>query len=84
MNTMNISEKLHTIILDIVEEDMPLDENRELVSGYGLDSMGYLSLSVEIQREFGVKISKEDWNDLTTLSKLSDFIKENMTDESAE
>lgn len=84
MNTSNIAEQLHTIILDIVEEEMELDENRELVKGYGLDSMGYLSLSVEIQREFGVKIAKEDWSKLTNLSKLVDFVKENMTNEDAE
>lgn len=75
MNKKEITFKLHCILMEITEEDeFDFDSDRELINGYGLDSMGYLSLTVQIQRSFGVVITTEEWPEIKTIKDLVNVV----------
>lgn len=74
MDKNEIALKLHCILLEITEEELVFDADRELIGGYGLDSMGYLSLTVQIQRSFEVVIAAEEWPEIKTIGELVDIV----------
>lgn len=70
-----INETICRIISEILEEEIPSrDESAKLVNDIGLDSMGFLELAVQIQREFDVIIKNEEWESIKTLSNVFDVI----------
>ncbi|MDR0612683.1 MAG: acyl carrier protein [Dysgonamonadaceae bacterium] len=71
----DIRDKINHIIADIIErEDSNFEENANLINDLEFDSMCYLELSVQIQREYGVIISAQEWERIKTLKELYDVI----------
>jgi acyl carrier protein len=57
-----VRQKLSEIISEVMEEDFKLfEENTKLIDDIGLDSMGFLELSIQIQRTYGTLIDNEEW-----------------------
>lgn len=68
-------EKISTIIADILENECVIfQEEDNLIDGIGLDSMGFLELAIQIQRNFGILIPSEEWKDIITIGDLTNKI----------
>jgi len=66
-----IISKLSKIFSEVLEEKITLDNlDANLVDDIGLDSMGFLEVSVMIQREFDISMPSEDWENVKTVSDL--------------
>jgi acyl carrier protein len=51
------------------------DPNLDLVEDLGIDSMELTTIVVVIQDEFGIKVDEDDFGELTTLSKITKYVK---------
>jgi acyl carrier protein len=70
-----IQENISRIISNILETNYRLiNEEEDLINDVGLDSMGFLELSIWIQREYQFIVSSEKWKEIKTVSELIDFI----------
>jgi acyl carrier protein len=47
----------------------------DLIEDLGIDSMELTTIVVVLQDEFGVKIDEEDFGQLTTLAKITEYVK---------
>lgn len=75
----NVSEILYRLIAEAREEEIqPIKETEHLVNDLGIDSMGFLFLTVSIEREFSIKISPEEWRGIQTFGSLVTFIEERL------
>ena len=50
------------------------DKNIDLIEDLGIDSMELTTIVVVLQDEFGVKIDEEDFGQLTTLAKITEYV----------
>lgn len=50
------------------------DRNLDLIEDLGIDSMELTTIVVVLQDEFGVKIDEDDFPQLTTLAKISEYL----------
>jgi acyl carrier protein len=50
------------------------DPNLDLVEDLGIDSMELTTIVVVLQDEFGIKIDEDDFGQLTTLAKITEYI----------
>lgn len=50
------------------------DENIDLIEDLGIDSMELTTIVVVLQDEFAVKIDEEDFGQLTTLAKITQYV----------
>jgi acyl carrier protein len=50
------------------------DPNLDLIEDLGIDSMELTTIVVVLQDEFGVKVDEDDFGQLTTLAKITDYI----------
>jgi acyl carrier protein len=50
------------------------DKNLDLIEDLGIDSMELTTIVVVLQDEFGVKIDEEDFGQLTTLAKITEYV----------
>lgn len=75
-----IMHRIHEMTVSAEElEEMEFDENRTFKEGgYELDSVGFLSVSVHIKREYGVDISPEDWREVDTLKSLALIVQQKL------
>ncbi|MDR1552688.1 MAG: acyl carrier protein [Prevotellaceae bacterium] len=70
-----IKKEVNCIVMEIIEsESSEFDESLELINDLEFDSMCFLELSIQIQREFGVIISAPEWEKINTLSKVYETI----------
>lgn len=79
MNTVvNKSETIAKIKTIIVEklgvEETVLSENASFTNDLGLDSLDVLETFMEFEKEFGIKITDEDAEKLTTVRSVIDYI----------
>ncbi len=51
------------------------DPNLDLIEDLGIDSMELTTIVVVLQDEFGIKVDEDDFGELTTLSKITNYIK---------
>lgn len=71
-------------IAEIVIEELKLkdvtpetfDPNLDLIEDLGIDSMELTTIVVVLQDEFGIRIDEDDFGQLTTLAKITSYIKE--------
>lgn len=71
----NLVEVLCRLIAETTEENVrPIEEDEHLIDDLGIDSMGFLFLTVSIEREFSVKITAEEWRVIRTFGDLIAFI----------
>ena len=70
-----IKDVLFRSIAEALEEDIRVIEDSErLVEDLCIDSMGFLFLTVSIEREFSVKITPDEWKDILTFGELIEFV----------
>ena len=70
-----IQDVLFRSIAEALEEDIRVIEDSErLVEDLCIDSMGFLFLTVSIEREFSVKITPDEWKDILTFGELIEFV----------
>lgn len=50
------------------------DPNLDLIEDLGIDSMELTTIVVVLQDEFGIRIDEDDFGELTTLAKITDYI----------
>jgi acyl carrier protein len=50
------------------------DPNLDLIEDLGIDSMELTTIVVVLQDEFGVKVDEDDFGQLTTLSRITEYI----------
>lgn len=50
------------------------DKNLDLIEDLGIDSMELTTIVVVLQDEFGVKIDEDDFGQLTTLAKITEYV----------
>ncbi len=79
LDKKNISEVLFRLIAEAIEEDVrPIEEVEQLVDDLALDSMSFLFLTIEIEREFSVQITPEEWTSIQTFGDLVTFIEKSL------
>ena len=62
-----IAEKLNTILIDEFEVDPSvISEEKNVKESLDLDSLDYVDLVVVIESNFGVKLVKEDFQNIIT------------------
>ncbi len=73
-----MKNKIAKIIIDELKlkDTTPetFDPNLDLLEDLGIDSMELTTIVVVLQDEFGVRIEEEDFGQLTTLAKITDYI----------
>ena len=73
----SLVEVLCRLVAETTEEDVrPIEEAEHLIGDFGIDSMGFLFLTVSIEREFSVKITPEEWRVIQTFGDLVAFIED--------
>jgi acyl carrier protein len=50
------------------------DPNLDLIEDLGIDSMELTTIVVVLQDEFGIKVDEDDFGQLTTLAKITEYI----------
>jgi acyl carrier protein len=50
------------------------DRNLDLIEDLGIDSMELTTIVVVLQDEFGVKIDEDDFPQLTSLAKITEYL----------
>lgn len=69
-------ERVLEIINDFVDVDLDTaDENTRLRSDLGLNSFDFVNVAIELEREFGVKISDAAAANLRTVGDLVELVK---------
>lgn len=70
---MDRLEKLKSIFADMFGEDIDLDkvnESSKFVEDLGMNSIGLLSMAMDIEQEFDIKFCNEDFENLRTVGDV--------------
>ncbi|MDN5871948.1 MAG: acyl carrier protein [Nitrococcus sp.] len=69
-----ILERLYTHLRPMAPANTSLDEDTDLVSGLGLDSVNVMDLLLEIEEDFDISVPLNLLADIRTLSDLAHAI----------
>lgn len=78
---MNTLEKLKVIFSDLFGDEIDLDnvsESSRFVEDLGMNSIGLLSMAMDIEQEFGIKFCNEDLEYLKTVGDAVACIEKKM------
>lgn len=68
---MEIKEKVTAILCDKLGlEEYEVDENKQLVSDLGADSLDIVEIIMEIEKEFDVKIDDNELSEIKTVGDI--------------
>lgn len=70
---MTTMERLVDVFVRVFEDEVQADAIRpesKLVDDLGLNSIGMLYMAMELENEFGIKFSNEDFAGLTTVGDV--------------
>ena len=70
---MTTMERLVDVFVRVFEDEVPADAIRpesRLIDDLGLNSIGMLYMAMELENEFGIKFSNEDFAGLTTVGDV--------------
>lgn len=77
---MNLKEDIAKIVIDELKLDdvtpETFDENLDLIEELGVDSMELTTIAVKLQDQYSIKIEEEDYENLTSLGKITNYVKE--------
>ncbi len=80
LKTENIIEKINTFFVDEFEvEEEVITPDANLKETLDLDSLDYVDLVVEIESQFGFKVSPEDFTEIHTFQHFYDYIVNRMS-----
>ncbi len=75
---MAIRSEIAQIVIDELKlEDITpdtFDGSLNLIEELGVDSMELTTIAVKLQDKYSIKIDEEDYENLTTLDKIVDYI----------
>ena len=74
MDTFNKVKKILLENLACAEEDIKLESN--LMDDLGADSLDIVELSLALEDEFGITVADEDFEKLTTVGAIVDYIEQ--------
>jgi len=78
MDIGTLRQKIARIIIDELKlKDVTpetFDPKLNLIEDLGIDSMELTTIVVVVQDEFRIKIDEEDFGQLTTLEKISEYV----------
>ncbi len=75
MDSQEIKEKIDGFLVDEFEVDGKLIEpHKNLNETLELDSLDYVDLVVEVERNFGFKVKPEDFSDIKTFQDFYDYV----------
>jgi len=75
MDINTIKTKINNFLIEEFEIDPSLiNENSNLVEDLGLDSLDFVDVVVEIEDIFGIKLTGEDFINITTLEDFHNLI----------
>ncbi len=82
---MDLKQEIAKIIIDELKLDdvtpETFDENLDLVEELGIDSMELTTIVIKLREKYSIKIEEEDFENLTTLSKIVSFLSEKISSE---
>ncbi|WP_313361027.1 phosphopantetheine-binding protein [Empedobacter sp.] len=74
-----IAEKLNAILIDEFEVDPSvISEEKNIKESLDLDSLDYVDLVVIIESNFGVKLIKEDFQNMITFEDFYAIVKQKL------
>ncbi|QES94242.1 acyl carrier protein [Empedobacter brevis] len=74
-----IAEKLNTILIDEFEVDPSvISEEKNIKESLDLDSLDYVDLVVIIESNFGVKLVKEDFQNMITFEDFYAIVEQKL------
>lgn len=75
MDRAEVSKKIKRIIVDKLDvEDADLRDEMTFVGDLGADSLDATDIVLEIEKEFGVQLSDDEGENMTTIGKAVDLI----------
>ncbi|MEG0696180.1 acyl carrier protein [Algoriella sp.] len=76
-----IAEKLNNILIDEFEVDPSvISEEKNVKESLDLDSLDYVDLVVVIEANFGVKLVKEDFQNIITFEDFYTIVEQKLDD----
>ena len=76
-----IAEKLNHILIDEFEIDPSvISEQKKIKESLDLDSLDYVDLVVVIEANFGVKLVKEDFQNMITFEDFYTIVEQKLED----
>ena len=76
-----IAEKLNAILIDEFEIDPSvISEEKNIKESLDLDSLDYVDLVVIIESNFGVKLVKEDFQNMITFEDFYTIVEQKLED----
>lgn len=60
-------------------EESAISDNAHIVKDLGFDSLDVVDLMMQLEQEFGIAIPDEDYNKITTIGTLLEYLKEHQT-----
>lgn len=80
---MNLKEDIAKIVIEELKLDdvtpESFDENLNLVEELGVDSMELTTIAVKLQDQYSIKIEEEDYENLISLGKITEYVKEKIS-----
>jgi len=77
MNANDVSTKLKAIIHEcLMDDQVEIRESMHLVDELGLDSMGVVDMSVQIESEYGIILSEAEIETLKTFDDVKSMVLE--------
>ena len=74
MERSAIKEKIIKMILDFVDEDIDITEDKELMGELDLDSLDIIAMISDIEDAFDISMTYEDNRQVTTVGDIIDCI----------
>lgn len=77
-------EEIKNKLLDIISEQLNIDKNsinpHSTLDSLGADSLDRVEIIMKIEEEFGLEISDEDSDKLTSLDQAANYIDSHLSD----
>lgn len=75
--------KIEQIVNDFLIDEFEIDENlispdAKLIDDLGIESLDFVDIVVIIEKEFGIKVKREEISDVRTLNDLYSYIEKNV------
>jgi len=71
-----MKERILTILEEFGIEPRAVSDHVHFVKDLGFDSLDTVDLMMKLEQEFGLRIPDEDYNKLTTMEKLLEYLEE--------
>ena len=75
MTLQKIEETIVRIITNTAPPRLPkIDDHNKSLFDYGLDSLDFSSILLEIEEQYGIKITDDEMESLNTINALTEYV----------